>query len=375
MTGPAAAAHIKVESLSKSYDDQRPLWVLDDIDLQISAGQFVSIIGPSGCGKSTLIELLAGLQQPSSGSLNIAGLAPQEARRQRKFSLVFQKPVLYPWRSIARNVALPLELTSLSREKINAQTDQILLKVGLSAFRDHLPAQLSGGMQQLAAVARALITSPEVLFLDEPFSALDELTRETMNLELLRILESSSQTVLMVTHSISEAVFLSDRVIVMSPRPGHITATIDIPLVRPRLPGIKDTQPFFDLTKKLHSHLSSSWIRSRVIKGFGRGRELGFPTLNLDISAFPYRHGVYAAQARIGQKSYKGVLHYGPQATFDGHKDWIEIHLLDLEDEIKADTIDVLMKEYLRPPIKFSSKEELVAQMKKDCQQADSLLQ
>ena len=208
---------------------------LEDVSLSIARGSFTAIIGPSGCGKSTLLRLIADILAPSSGRITIGGSPPADARRDHAIGFVFQQPTLLPWRTIRQNVALPLDVVGRSSHRRSDRTpDELLELVGLGTFARALPAELSGGMQQRAAIARALVLQPDVLLLDEPFGALDEITRQRMNLELLRIWTESRTTALLVTHSIAEAVFMSDTVVVMSPRPGRITARIAIPLPRPR---------------------------------------------------------------------------------------------------------------------------------------------
>ncbi len=208
---------------------------LEDVSLSIPKGSFTAIIGPSGCGKSTLLRLIADILAPSSGKITIGGSPPAEARRDHAIGFVFQQPTLLPWRNIRQNVALPLDVVGRTSHRRSDRTpDQLLELVGLGKFARSLPAELSGGMQQRAAIARALVLQPDVLLLDEPFGALDEITRQKMNLELLRIWTECRTTALLVTHSIAEAVFMSDEVVVMSPRPGRITARIAIPLPRPR---------------------------------------------------------------------------------------------------------------------------------------------
>ncbi|HNT29400.1 MAG TPA: ATP-binding cassette domain-containing protein [bacterium] len=381
-------AAIQIKNLIKKYDDEHPIVALDDVNFSVKRNSFTTIIGPSGSGKSTVLKLIADLKQPSGGSVMINGKPPAQAVVAREIGMVFQKPVLYPWRSVERNVALPLELNNhevpegheehrdnLKNNKtikqcIDNQVKDVLISVGLSAFGKHMPDQLSGGMQQLVALARALVTEPEVLLLDEPFGALDELTRERMDMELLRILEQRKQTVLMVTHSIREAVLLSDEVIVFSPRPGRVSEIIPVDLPRPRTVEMMEQEVFSTCESQVRKALRTSWIRGKIIKGFGRGKTLGFPTLNLDISAFPYRHGVYAVRIRIDGREYQGVLHYGPQATFAGTQDWIEVYVFDFAGGQQSGAVEVQTADFLRAPVKFASADELVAQMQKDCEQA-----
>lgn len=228
---------------------------LDDISMTIEPGEFVSIIGPSGCGKSTLLRIVGDLVEPSTGTVTVKGKTPHQARLDRDYGIVFQTPVLYEWRSVLRNVELPLEVMGRPRAEWDGRAEAMLQLVGLQAFRGHYPWQLSGGMQQRVAIARALVFNPSILLMDEPFGALDELTRERLNLELLSIWSQTSATVLFVTHSISEAVFLSSRVMVMSPRPGRIDRTVVIDLPRPRTAQTRASPRFFELVTAVREGL------------------------------------------------------------------------------------------------------------------------
>lgn len=231
-TPPAAIA---VEHLCVRYaTGAGPIVALDDLSCVVQAGEFVALVGPSGCGKSTLLRTIGGLLAPDAGRITLAGLTPEVARRRRLISFVFQQPVLLPWRTALQNVALPLWVAGRSRREREATARHFLDLVGLEQFADAYPHQLSGGMQQRVALARALSFSPAVLLMDEPFGALDELTRERLNVELLRIWSTSGATVLFVTHSLTEAVFLADRVLVLTPRPGRVVATLPVNLPRPR---------------------------------------------------------------------------------------------------------------------------------------------
>ena len=195
---------------------------LQEIDLTVERGEFVSLIGPSGCGKSTLLRVIGDLVKPTAGEVAVNGKTAERARLDRDYGIVFQAAVLYDWRTVAKNIALPLELLKWSRARRNERVDEMLELVELTGFDKYYPWQLSGGMQQRVSIARALSFEPALLLMDEPFGALDEMTRERLNLELLRIWAETGSTVIFVTHSISEAVFLSTRVVVMSPRPGRI---------------------------------------------------------------------------------------------------------------------------------------------------------
>ena len=229
---------------------------LEGANLTIPAGQFASIIGPSGCGKSTLLRLLADITQPTAGSIQVGGAPPREARRDRAIGFIFQSPTLLPWRSVRENIELPLDIIGRSSMRAARRTPAELIElVGLKGFENALPSQLSGGMQQRTSIARALALEPEVLLLDEPFGALDEITRQRMNLELLRIWAESGTTALLVTHSISEAVFMSDTVYVMSPRPGRIIATLKVDLPRPRALEMMRTGAFFEAVNQVRDAL------------------------------------------------------------------------------------------------------------------------
>jgi len=228
---------------------------LEDIDLEIEAGEFVSLIGPSGCGKSTLLRIIGDLIEPSAGSTTVNGKPAREARRDHDYGIVFQDAVLYEWRTVAKNIALPLELAGWDRERRQKRIDEMLDLVELQGFAEHHPWQLSGGMQQRVAIARALSFDPALLLMDEPFGALDEMTRERLNVELLRIWEASGSTVVFVTHSIAEAVFLSTRVVVMSPRPGRISKVIPIDLPRPRSAETREDPRFFALATEVREAL------------------------------------------------------------------------------------------------------------------------
>ncbi|WP_138494848.1 ABC transporter ATP-binding protein [Paenibacillus pinistramenti] len=224
---------------------------LQQVSLDIAQGEFVSLLGPSGCGKTTLLRLMADLIQPTSGEVKVAGKSAREARLARKYGIVFQSPVLYEWRKVKHNITLPLELMGMKKAMREEKAMELLELVGLKGFEDKYPWQLSGGMQQRVAIARALSMEPEILLMDEPFSALDEFTRERLNEELLSIWAKVKNTVVFVTHSIPESIFLSDRVFVLSPHPGRLSAVVDIPLPRPRTPEMRDSAEFFELIAKI----------------------------------------------------------------------------------------------------------------------------
>lgn len=245
---------IEIQHLDKQFvsADGTVVQALQDINLAVHQGEFISLIGPSGCGKSTLLRLIADLIQPTVGSLTINGHSPSQARRNREYGFVFQNATLYDWRTVRKNVSLPLEVMKFSRQQRRKRVDEMLELVELSDFGDHYPWQLSGGMQQRVSIARALAFEPNLLLMDEPFGALDEMTRERLNNELLLIWEKiPSMTVVFVTHNISEAVYLSSRVVVMSPRPGQITNLVDIDLPRPRGSETLDSDQYFHLTSHI----------------------------------------------------------------------------------------------------------------------------
>jgi len=248
-----AAAAVSVRGVSKTFPGGTT--ALQGIDLEIVPGEFVSLIGPSGCGKSTLLRVIGDLIAPTAGQALVNGKPSQQARQDRDYGIVFQDSVLFDWRTVAKNIALPLELAGWSREKRRDRVTQMLELVELKGFEDHHPWQLSGGMQQRVSIARALAFDPTLLLMDEPFGALDEMTRERLNMELLRIWEASGSTVVFVTHSIAEAVFLSTRVVVMSPRPGRIAELVTVDLPQPRTAETREEPRFFELVTQVRDAL------------------------------------------------------------------------------------------------------------------------
>jgi NitT/TauT family transport system ATP-binding protein len=228
---------------------------LQSIDLDVGPGEFVSLIGPSGCGKSTLLRVVGDLVSPTAGTVVVNGKSARQARLDREYGIVFQDAVLYDWRTVERNIALPLELMGYQRQERADRARELMRLVELEGFEKHYPWQLSGGMQQRVAIARALSFSPALLLMDEPFGALDEMTRERLNSELLRIWDASGSTVVFVTHSIAEAVFLSTRVVVMSRRPGRIAAIVDIDLPQPRTADTREEPRFFELVTAVRDRL------------------------------------------------------------------------------------------------------------------------
>lgn len=226
-----------------------------DIDLDVQPGEFVSLIGPSGCGKSTLLRLVGDLIGPTTGTVTINGKSAHQARLDQDYGIVFQAPVLYEWRSVIRNVQLPLELRGYNRSERDRRAREMLSLVELNGFEGHYPWQLSGGMQQRAAIARALAIKPALLLMDEPFGALDEMTRERMNMELHDIWRRTETTVVFVTHSIAEAVFLSTRVVIMSARPGRIINVLDVDLPIPRSYETREETGYFELVNDVRDSL------------------------------------------------------------------------------------------------------------------------
>jgi NitT/TauT family transport system ATP-binding protein len=244
-----------VVSLAGVWKEFGAVTALQDIGLDIGPREFVSLIGPSGCGKSTLLRIVADLIEPTRGTVVVNGKPARQARNDHDYGIVFQDAVLYDWRTVAKNISLPLELAGWSRERRAQRVREMTELVELTGFESHHPWQLSGGMQQRVSIARALSFSPPLLLMDEPFGALDEMTRERLNGELLRIWESMQSTVVFVTHSIAEAVFLSTRVVVMSARPGRIASVIDVDLQQPRTAGTREEPRFFELVTRVREAL------------------------------------------------------------------------------------------------------------------------
>jgi NitT/TauT family transport system ATP-binding protein len=244
---PSASAAVVVEQTSMVFNEGRSNQVdaLADIDLVVAPRDFVALIGPSGCGKSTLLRLIANLIEPTSGTVLVNGKSARQSRLDQDYGMAFQQSGLFEWRTVRKNIELPLELKGWGKAKRRARADEMLELVQLAEFGDHLPWQLSGGMQQRVAIARALAAHPPLLLMDEPFGALDEMTREHMQAELLRICDAAHTTVVFVTHSIPEAVYLANRVVVMSARPGRITDVIDVDLGRARDEDTREDDAFF----------------------------------------------------------------------------------------------------------------------------------
>jgi NitT/TauT family transport system ATP-binding protein len=253
-TADAPAVDIRNLSLIFATPDA-PVIALSNIDLSIKRGEFVSFIGPSGCGKTTLMRVIADLEQQTEGEIAVNGVSPREARLARAYGYVFQAPALYPWRSVLGNVTLPLEIMGMGREERLKRAARYLDMVGLTGFERKFPWQLSGGMQQRVSIARALSFEPQLLLMDEPFGALDEITRDHLNEHLMRLWEQTRKTVVFVTHSISEAVFLSSKIVVMSPRPGRIMEVIDSNLPGRRGLDIRDTPEFLAVAHRVREAL------------------------------------------------------------------------------------------------------------------------
>jgi NitT/TauT family transport system ATP-binding protein len=243
-------AVVSLENVGKQFGEGGVV-ALEDIDLEVRPRDFISLIGPSGCGKSTLLRIVADLIQPTSGAVVVNGKPARQARLDRDYGIVFQDAVLYDWRTVGRNIELPLEMLGWDRKRRQERTREMVELVELSGFEKHHPWQLSGGMQQRVSIARALSFSPPLLLMDEPFGALDEMTRERLNGELLRIWDGTGSTIIFVTHSIAEAVFLSTRVVVMSPRPGRIQGIVEIDLAQPRNQATREQTRYAELIREV----------------------------------------------------------------------------------------------------------------------------
>jgi len=252
----AAPVAIDIRDLSLTFQTaDAPVTALSKVDLQVRAGEFVSLIGPSGCGKTTLMRVMADLARPTSGTITVNGMSPAEARLARAYGYVFQAPALYAWRTVKRNLMLPLEIMGVPKAEREKRAAQYLAMVGLQDFAGKFPWQLSGGMQQRVSIARALSFEPKLLLMDEPFGALDEITRDHLNEQLLRLWEQTRKTVIFVTHSIPEAVLLSNRVVVMSPRPGRILKVIENDLPANRTLDARETPAFLAIAHRVRQAL------------------------------------------------------------------------------------------------------------------------
>ena len=272
---PARPPVVRIRGVDKTFPVRggAPTVALQGIELDITRGEFISLIGPSGCGKSTLLRVIGDLITPDAGSVEVNGKSARAARTDRDYGMVFQAPVLFDWRTVEANVALPLELMNVPASERARRVTEMLDLVELSGFQRHYPHQLSGGMQQRASIARALAFEPTILLMDEPFGALDEMTRERLNAEVLRVWARTGTTIVFVTHSIPEAVFLSTRVVVMSPRPGRIADVIDVDLPQPRTDDSRESDRYFELVtavrESLRGHPTGSGARTRAEGGIG----------------------------------------------------------------------------------------------------------
>ena len=254
---PAPVPAVEVRQASLIYNPhQAPVHALADIDLTIAPGEFVSLIGPSGCGKTTLLRVIADLEHITSGTVQVNGVSPHEARLARAYGYVFQAPALFAWRTVLGNVKLPLQIQGKSAAQCDSIAREQLARVGLAGFENKYPWQLSGGMQQRASIARALSFEPRILMMDEPFGALDEITRDRLNEQLQQLWQRERRTVVFVTHSIAEAVYLSTRIVVMSPRPGRIVRVINSSLPDERHLGLRDSPEFMDMAHQVREALA-----------------------------------------------------------------------------------------------------------------------
>jgi len=259
---PHELADLSIQGVSKTFLTRtQPVQALASVTLKVKRGSFVALIGPSGCGKSTLLRLVAGLEEPDEGAVLLRNETPHAFRARGELGIAFQDPALLPWRTVRRNVALPFQVLGRKVSAYRQRIDDLIELVGLTGYADALPGQLSGGMRQRVAIARALVTNPTMLLLDEPFGALDQILRRSMNLELQRIWMASPTTALMVTHSIDEAVFLADQVVVMKAAPGRIVDTISIPFPRPRGPALFAAPEFHIVCDQLAAALDSGGSR------------------------------------------------------------------------------------------------------------------
>ena len=247
---------ISAQSLDLTFQtNDGPVHALKDVNLNITKGDFISFIGPSGCGKTTLLRVMADLDQPTDGTITINGVSPKAARESRAYGYVFQSAGLYPWRTIGKNIRLPLEIMGISKSEQKARVEKVLKLVELEDFEKKFPWQLSGGMQQRASIARALAFDADILLMDEPFGALDEIVRDYLNEQLLKLWHSTEKTICFVTHSIPEAVYLSTKIVVMSPRPGRIIDIIESDLPDKRPLEIRDTKEFIDIAQRVREGL------------------------------------------------------------------------------------------------------------------------
>lgn len=247
------APEIQIKDVSMVYpvNNGDNIVALKNVSFDIREGEFISLLGPSGCGKTTLLRIIADLLQPTSGSVSIRSQSPRDIRLQQKYGIVFQNPVLYDWRTVRRNICMPMEIMGVPKKERTDRINRMLELVGLQNFGNKYPFELSGGMQQRVGIARALALNPEFLLMDEPFSALDEFTREKLNEDLLGIWSKTNKTVIFVTHNIPESVFLSDRVVVLSPHPGRLSAIVNIDLPRPRVNSLRESPEFYEYVARI----------------------------------------------------------------------------------------------------------------------------
>ncbi|AGI70621.1 ABC transporter ATP-binding protein [Octadecabacter arcticus 238] len=252
---------ISAKNLNLTFEtNDGPVHALKDVSLDIKKGEFVSFIGPSGCGKTTFLRCIAGLETPTSGDISVNGMTPDEARKARAYGYVFQAAGLYPWRTIGGNISLPLEIMGFSKAEQRERVNRVMDLVDLGGFEKRFPWQLSGGMQQRASIARALAFDADILLMDEPFGALDEIVRDHLNEQLLKLWARTEKTIAFVTHSIPEAVYLSTKIVVMSPRPGRITDVIDSPLPKDRPLDIRDSAEFIEISHRVRDGLRAGHV-------------------------------------------------------------------------------------------------------------------
>ena len=252
---------ISAKNLNLTFEtNDGPVHALKDVSLDIRKGEFVSFIGPSGCGKTTFLRCIAGLETPTSGDISVNGMTPDEARKARAYGYVFQAAGLYPWRTIGGNISLPLEIMGFSKAEQRERVNRVMDLVDLGGFEKRFPWQLSGGMQQRASIARALAFDADILLMDEPFGALDEIVRDHLNEQLLKLWARTEKTIAFVTHSIPEAVYLSTKIVVMSPRPGRITDVIDSPLPKDRPLDIRDSAEFIEISHRVRDGLRAGHV-------------------------------------------------------------------------------------------------------------------
>jgi NitT/TauT family transport system ATP-binding protein len=252
---------ISAKNLNLTFEtNDGPVHALKDVSLDIKKGEFVSFIGPSGCGKTTFLRCIAGLETPTSGDISVNGMTPDEARKARAYGYVFQAAGLYPWRTIGGNISLPLEIMGFSKAEQRERVNRVMDLVDLGGFEKRFPWQLSGGMQQRASIARALAFDADILLMDEPFGALDEIVRDHLNEQLLKLWARTEKTIAFVTHSIPEAVYLSTKIVVMSPRPGRISDVIDSPLPKDRPLDIRDSAEFIEISHRVRDGLRAGHV-------------------------------------------------------------------------------------------------------------------